>query len=85
DRAVRHGFDRTHMVQMPGQFSVRGGIVDIFPHSLSRPCRIEFFGDEIDSLRLFDIYTQRSTENISELTMLPNREVVDEPAARSVV
>lgn len=85
DRAVRHGFDRTHMVQMPGQFSVRGGIVDIFPHSLTRPCRIEFFGDEIDSLRLFDIYTQRSTENISELTMLPNREVVDEPAARSVV
>jgi len=83
-RANRLGFDRTDMVQMPGQFSVRGGIVDIFPHTLSRPCRIEFFGDEIDSMRLFDIYTQRSTEHIPVLTMLPNKEVVDEPSARNM-
>lgn len=83
NRAVGLGFERTDMVSMPGQFSVRGGIVDIFPHTLSKPCRIEFFGDEIEAMRLFDIYTQRSTEPIDRLTMLPNREIVDLPDART--
>ena len=79
----RLGFDRVSLVQASGQYSVRGGIVDIFPHSLPKPCRVEFFGDEIESLRLFDVHTQRSTEIIDTLTLLPTREVLDDPALRS--
>ncbi|MBM3265182.1 MAG: transcription-repair coupling factor, partial [candidate division Zixibacteria bacterium] len=79
---VRLGFDRVKLAQTPGQFSVRGGLIDIFPHTLNRPCRIEFFGDEVESLRVFDAHTQRSVESISSLVILPCREVVDDPVYR---
>ncbi len=84
-RCNRLGYERTDMVQAPGHFSVRGGIVDVFPHGMEQPCRIEFFGDVVESIRLFDIYTQRSSRNIQELTVLPNRELIDEPETRADV
>lgn len=84
-RCGRLGYERTDMVQAPGHFSVRGGIVDVYPHGMEQPCRIEFFGDEVESIRLFDIYTQRSSRNIRELTVLPNREMIDDPETRDDV
>ncbi|MCY3712075.1 MAG: transcription-repair coupling factor [Gemmatimonadetes bacterium] len=84
-RCNRLGYERTDMVQAPGHFSVRGGIVDVYPHGMEQPCRIEFFGDEVESIRLFDIYTQRSSRNISEMTVLPNREMIDDPETRDDV
>ena len=84
-RCSRLGYERTDMVQAPGHYSVRGGIVDVYPHGTEQPCRIEFFGDEVESIRLFDVYTQRSSRNIQELTVLPNREMIDEPESRGDV
>ena len=84
-RCDRLGYERTDMVQAPGHFSVRGGIVDVYPHGMDQPCRIEFFGDEVESIRLFDIYTQRSSRNIGEMTVLPNREMLDDPEKRDEV
>ena len=85
ERCDRLSYERTDMVQAPGHYSVRGGIVDVYPHGLDQPCRIEFFGDEVESIRLFDIYSQRSSEQIRELTVLPNREMIDDPEKRDEV
>ena len=57
-----------------GQFAVRGDIVDIFPYGAQNPVRAEFFDNEIDSLRNFDLLSQRTTENTSEVTILPDNE-----------
>src|SRR3989475_159054 len=65
------GYERVDTVVEVGQWSLRGGIVDIFSATHDRPARAEFFGDEIESLRLFDPTTQRSVETLSELTVLP--------------
>src|SRR5262249_25414761 len=65
------GYERVDTVVEVGQWSVRGGIVDIFSPTHDRPVRAEFFGDEIESLRLFDPTTQRSVETLAELTVLP--------------
>ena len=65
------GYSRCGMVEGPGQFAVRGGIVDIFSPAADFPVRVEFFGDEIDTMGYFDTATQRRTENIEELTVLP--------------
>jgi len=71
---VSQGYQPVSVVEKPGTFSRRGGIVDIFsPHS-PWPVRIEFFGDEIDSLRTFDPATQRSRERITACTVIPARE-----------
>ncbi len=63
-RLVEAGFARVDQVEEPGQFARRGGIVDIFPHGLSVPFRVELFGDEIESVRAFDPLTQRSTQSL---------------------
>ncbi|MGE5561126.1 MAG: transcription-repair coupling factor [Chloroflexota bacterium] len=68
------GYDRVDMVEGRGQFSIRGGILDVFPLGGVQPFRIEFFGDEVDSIRLFDIATQRSLENRDEILITPARE-----------
>jgi transcription-repair coupling factor (superfamily II helicase) len=68
------GYERTTIVEDPGSFSNRGGIVDVFSPQREQPVRIEFFGDEIESLRLFDPTTQRSTEAVSSLIIAPARE-----------
>lgn len=67
-------FDRVDYVYRPGEFSIRGGIVDVFSFSNEFPYRIEFFGDEVDSIRTFDPSTQLSIETISKIQILPNVE-----------
>jgi transcription-repair coupling factor (superfamily II helicase) len=68
------GYERAQLVEAPGQFAVRGGILDIFPATRSQPVRVELFGDEIESLREFDLTTQRSTRETPELTLVPAAE-----------
>ena len=65
-------FKRVDFVTEPGEFSVRGGIVDVFSFSHDEPYRIEFFGDEVDSIRTFDVETQLSTEKIKKISIIPN-------------
>jgi len=67
-------FRRVDFVTEPGEFSVRGGIVDVFSFSHDEPYRIEFFGDEIESLRSFDVETQLSTDQIKRISIIPNVE-----------
>ncbi len=67
-------FQRVDFVTEPGEFSVRGGIVDVFSFSNDEPYRIEFFGDEVDSIRTFDVETQLSTDQIKKITLIPNVE-----------
>ncbi|MGK0127697.1 MAG: transcription-repair coupling factor (superfamily II helicase) [Candidatus Azotimanducaceae bacterium] len=69
-----YNFKRADFVTEPGEFSVRGGIVDVFSFSNDEPYRIEFFGDEVDSIRTFDVETQLSTEKISKINIMPNVE-----------
>ncbi len=70
------GYVPASIVTEPGMFSRRGGIVDIFPAAANSPVRIEFFGDEIDSLRLFDPATQRSAETLDRVIITPAREAL---------
>ncbi len=70
------GYTREPLVEEPGQFSVRGGILDVCPAAGSAPVRAEFFGDEIESLRLFDPGNQRSVMSVPRVTIRPGREVV---------
>ena len=65
------GYSRCGMVEGPGQFAVRGGIVDIYSPAADRPVRAEFFGDELDTMGYFDPDTQRRTENIDGMVVLP--------------
>jgi len=65
-------FDRTDFVYEPGQFSIRGGIVDIFSFSHDLPYRIEFFGDVVESIRTFEIESQLSVDSVKTLTIIPN-------------
>nr|WP_262910765.1 transcription-repair coupling factor [Wocania arenilitoris] len=65
-------FKRVDFVTEPGEFSVRGGIVDVFSFSHDEPYRIEFFGDEVDSIRTFDVETQLSVEQIKKINIIPN-------------
>ena len=71
NQLVALGYERVGQVEMPGQFSVRGGIVDIYCLTEENPWRIELWGDEIDSIRSFDPESQRSLENLDELTIYP--------------
>ena len=70
------GYEPASVIQEPGTFSRRGGIVDVFSPQMRHPVRIELFGDEIDSLRTFDPATQRSLERIDEFTLLPATEAL---------
>ncbi|MGN6247858.1 MAG: DEAD/DEAH box helicase, partial [Ginsengibacter sp.] len=69
---VDHGFKRTDFVYEPGQFAVRGGILDIYSYGNEKPYRIELFGNEIDSIRLFDPETQLSERKLQQVTIIPN-------------
>lgn len=71
---LRIGYRRVSVVEIPGEFSVRGGIVDIFSTAETEPYRIEFLGDTVESTRLFDPASQESTERISFAHILPSRE-----------
>ena len=67
-------FKRVDFITEPGEFSVRGGIVDVFSFSNDNPYRIEFFGDEVESIRTFDVATQLSIETQKKITIIPNVE-----------
>lgn len=67
-------FKRVDFVTEPGEFSVRGGIVDVFSFSHDEPYRIEFFGDDVDSIRTFDVETQLSTDKVKKISIIPNVE-----------
>ncbi len=69
------GYEAETTVARQGQFSKRGGILDIFPSTVEAPIRIELFGDDIESIRSFDVSSQRSTGKLNEVTILPMREV----------
>jgi len=73
---VAMGYEGTYQVETPGQFSSRGGIVDIYPVSGDNPYRIEFWGDEIDSIRSFDAESQRSIENLDEIEIYPGTDIL---------
>lgn len=79
DRATLLGYERVPTVEARGEFSVRGGIVDIFPPDAENPIRIDLFGNDIESIRYFDLHTQRSLREFGDLeqvTLLPARERV---------
>ena len=79
---MEHGFERVDFVYEPGQYSVRGGIVDIFSYVESKPYRVDFFGDEIDSLRRFDISSQLSAERPDSVEIIANTMHDGEDATR---
>jgi transcription-repair coupling factor (superfamily II helicase) len=75
-----NGYTRTDTVREPGEFAVRGGIVDLYPSGAAQPVRLDFFGDSVESLRSFDPLTQRSTGSLDRLELKPVSEVLlDEP------
>lgn len=76
------GYDREIQIEGPGQFSVRGGIIDIYPLTEELPIRIELWGDEVDSIRTFDVETQRSIENLAEVVIYPASEFPEEEGDR---
>ncbi len=74
-RLVRMGYEPTNTVTRPGEFSRRGGILDVFPSTADAPVRIELFGDDIESIRPFDVTTQRSTGRHTYVELAPAREI----------
>jgi transcription-repair coupling factor (superfamily II helicase) len=75
-KLIRLGYANVPLVEDRGTFSIRGGILDIFPPDLAAPVRIDFFGDFVDTIRSFDPLTQRSLRPQDELIILPSREVI---------
>jgi len=75
-RLVSLGYEREEMVEGPGQFALRGGVIDIYPAGADSPVRIDLFGDEIESLRTFDQNSQRSSGTVEQIRVLPAREVL---------
>ena len=78
---VAFGYFRTSLVEERGDFSVRGGVIDLYPPLYESPARIEFWGDMVESIRLFDLGSQRSNTELGELTVLPASEVILSPSA----
>ncbi len=72
DALTGAGFTRVDFVYEPGQYSLRGGIVDVFSYSESRPYRVDFFGDEVDSIRRFNISSQLSADKLEKVEIIPN-------------
>ncbi|MEL0105915.1 MAG: transcription-repair coupling factor [Rhodospirillaceae bacterium] len=72
---THHGYGRAETVMEPGEFAVRGGIIDVFPSGHETPYRLDFFGDEIESIRAFDPTTQRTTHQIQALSFKPISEI----------
>lgn len=72
EKLVSSGFDHVEFVEQPGELALRGGILDVFPFVGDYPIRLEYFGDEVDSIREFDIHTQRSVSRLSQARLVPN-------------
>lgn len=75
---VQMGYENSSLVEGAGQFASRGGIIDIFPITAHNPVRIEFWDNEIDSIRIIDVYSQRSIEKIKKIRIIPAKELVYE-------
>ena len=76
ERLVSLGYERVSKIEGFGQFSIRGGIVDIFSLEYTNPIRMELFDDEIDSIRTFDVFSQKSIDKIKKFTITPSREFI---------
>jgi transcription-repair coupling factor (superfamily II helicase) len=74
EQFVQYGFERTDFVYEPGQFAMRGGIMDIYSFGNDKPYRLELFGNEVDSIRIFDPETQLSERKLMQVTIIPNVE-----------
>ena len=75
-KLVELGYEKNYQVEAPGQFSIRGGIIDIFDLTEENPYRIELWGDEVESIRSFDILSQRSIEKLESMTVYPATEMI---------
>ncbi len=75
EKLVTLGYENVYRVEIPGQFSIRGGIIDIFPLTEECPCRVELWGDDIESIRSFDVDSQRSIEEIDRVVIYPAGEM----------
>ncbi|HTJ28786.1 MAG TPA: transcription-repair coupling factor [Candidatus Limnocylindria bacterium] len=84
-RLYRLGYARVDVVSAAGEYAVRGGILDLFPATADTPVRVEFFGDEVDSVRPFDLATQRSTGALDAITVTPWLEVLRDETLRANV
>ncbi|MDO4494741.1 MAG: transcription-repair coupling factor [Clostridiaceae bacterium] len=73
---INCGYTRSEQVDGQGQFAIRGGILDFYPPDANQPCRVEFWGDTVDSISMFDPETQRRTEHIEEIRVTPSREIL---------
>ncbi|MBP9996030.1 MAG: transcription-repair coupling factor [Lachnospiraceae bacterium] len=73
---VNIGYERTHQVEEPGQFAIRGDIIDIFDLTEDNPIRIELWGDEIETIRSFDVDSQRSVEELQRISIFPASEII---------
>jgi transcription-repair coupling factor (superfamily II helicase) len=82
DHLVSVGYTRVDVVEMPGQVTIRGGIMDVYGPEMERPVRIDFFGDEIESMRRFDPETQRSSSAVDEILLLP---LTETPATEALL
>ena len=71
---VQMGYERVELTETPGHFSIRGGILDLFPPDMDKPLRIEFFGDEVDSIRFYEVETQKSIEKMNSVQINPSVE-----------
>lgn len=79
EKLTESDYTRVSMVEMPGEFSIRGGIIDVFSPSEEYPLRLELFDDEIDSMRVFEIGTQRSIENVPSYSVYPKKKFILSP------
>lgn len=84
DKLVSMGYENFSSVEGPGQFAVRGGILDVFPSDSEIPYRLEFYSDEIDTISIFDINTQRRTEPVDKIRIVPAKEYTTEVCEKLV-
>lgn len=83
-KLIQSGYERVEMVEGKGQFSLRGGILDVFPTCSTYPYRVELFGDEIESIRTFNIESQRSIEKVKKIDIFPAKEIIISEEALSL-
>jgi len=76
ERLAELGYEREDRISYPGGYSIRGDILDVFPYGYEYPCRVEFFGDTIESIREFSPFTQKSVKELERVRILPARELV---------
>ncbi len=75
-KLIQCGYERMEIVEGKGEFSIRGGIIDIYPPTSSMPFRLELFGDEVDSIRTFNVESQRSIEKVDNIEIFPAKEII---------